>query len=105
MVSRTPALMWIAALYCNLYVKIGVASEMLQGEHRVALVPDGAAKLVGMGFEVRVLSGAGAAAGLCDEAYRDAGAVVETNRKSVLGAADVLLAGRPPTIEAGASLN
>jgi len=99
MFYRASTLRWRAAYYCNLVVKIGVASEMLQGEHRVALVPDGAAKLVGMGFEVRVLSGAGAAAGLCDEAYRDAGAVVETNRKSVLGAADVLLAVQPLTIE------
>lgn len=105
MFYRASTLRRRAAYYCNLVVKIGVASEMLQGEHRVALVPDGAAKLVGTGFEVRVLSGAGAAAGFCDEAYRDAGAVIQTNRKSVLGAADVLLAVQPLTIEDVALLN
>ena len=80
-------------------MKIGVPLETLQGEHRVALVPDGAAKLAGLGFEVRVQSDAGAGASFCDEDYRDAGAAVEADRKSVLGAADVLLAVQPPTID------
>ena len=97
--THPSTLRWRAAYYCNLVVKIGVPSETLRGEHRVALVPDGAAKLAGRGFEIRVQSDAGAAAGFCDRAYRDAGAVVEADRKSVLGAADVLLAVQPPTIE------
>ena len=96
--TRASTLRWRAAYYCNLVVKIGVPSETLQGEHRVALVPDGAAKLAGLRFEVRVQSDAGAAAGFTDKAYEDAGAVVEADRRSVLGAADVLLAVQPPTI-------
>jgi len=79
-------------------VKIGVSSETLPGERRVALVPDGAGKLAGLGFEVHVLSGAGAAAGFCDQAYRDAAAAVDDDRSQVLGAADVLLAVQPPAI-------
>src|SRR5215468_10295334 len=99
--SRLPApppARWRAAYYCNLVVKIGVSSETLPGERRVALVPDGAGKLAGLGFEVHVLSGAGAAAGFCDQAYRDAAAAVDSDRSHVLGAADVLLAVQPPAI-------
>jgi proton-translocating NAD(P)+ transhydrogenase subunit alpha len=80
-------------------VKIGVPSETLQGERRVALVPDGASRLAGYGFEVIVQSGAGAAAGFCDDAYREAGALVEADRRALLAAADVVLAVQAPVIE------
>ena len=80
-------------------VKIGVPSETLQGERRVALVPDGASRLAGYGLEVIVQSGAGSAAGFCDDAYREAGALVEADRKALLAAADVVLAVQPPVIE------
>jgi len=80
-------------------VKIGVLTETLQGERRVALVPDGAAKLAGSGFEVVVQSGAGAAADFCDDAYRDSGAALAADRESVLSTTDVLLAVQAPAIE------
>jgi NAD(P) transhydrogenase subunit alpha len=70
-------------------VKIGVLSESIPGERRVALVPDVAAKL--SGFEVIVQAGAGDAAGFDDDAYRQAGAAVETDRGAVLHSADVVL--------------
>ena len=85
-------------------VKIGVPSETLQGERRVALVPDGASRLAGYGLEVIVQSGAGAAAGFCDDAYREAGALVEADRKALLAAADVVLAVQPLVIEDVAGL-
>ena len=80
-------------------MKIGVLTETLQGERRVALVPDGAAKLAGSGFEVVVQSGAGAAADFCDDAYRDSGAALAADRESVLSTTDVLLAVQAPAIE------
>jgi len=76
-----------------------VLTETLQGERRVALVPDGAAKLAGSGFEVVVQSGAGAAADFCDDAYRDSGAVLAADRESLLSTTDVLLAVQAPAIE------
>jgi NAD(P) transhydrogenase subunit alpha len=78
-------------------VKIGVPVETLSGERRVALVPDVAAKLVAAGFEIVVQAGAGQPASFADDAYRDAGAGVEPDRKAVLGAADVVLKVQPPT--------
>jgi H+-translocating NAD(P) transhydrogenase subunit alpha len=77
-------------------VKIGVLSETVPGERRVALVPDVAAKLTG--FEVSVQSGAGEAAGFTDDAYREAGAAVEADRARLVGASDVLLSVQPPPL-------
>ena len=77
-------------------MKIGVLTETVPGERRVALVPDVAARLAA--FEVVVQSGAGDAAGFSDDAYREAGAAVQGDRGALLGAADVVLSVQPPTV-------
>ena len=77
----------------RLHVKIGVLSETVPGERRVALVPDVVAKL--SGFEVVVEPGAGSEAGFIDDAYREAGAAVEADRGALLGTADVVLSVQP----------
>jgi NAD(P) transhydrogenase subunit alpha len=77
-------------------VKIGVLSETVPGERRVALVPDVAARLAA--FEVVVQAGAGEAAGFTDDAYREAGATVEADRAALLGGADVVLSVQPPSV-------
>ena len=55
-------------------MKVGVPTETMADERRVALVPDMVAKLVKDGHEVVVQPGAGVAAGFTDDAYRAAGA-------------------------------
>ncbi len=80
-------------------VKIGVISETLQGERRVALVPDVAARLATSGFEVVVEAGAGEQAGFTDDAYRKVGVAVEADRRAMLGTADVVLSVQPPRLE------
>ncbi|NDD44030.1 MAG: alanine dehydrogenase [Synechococcaceae bacterium WB9_4xC_028] len=55
---------------------IGVPTEIKSDEQRVALTPDGARELVMQGLEVRVQSGAGAGAGISDDAFAAAGARV-----------------------------
>lgn len=57
-------------------MRIGIPTEVKEQEYRVSLTPAGAHALVEAGHEVLVESGAGAGAGLADEAYADAGAVV-----------------------------
>jgi H+-translocating NAD(P) transhydrogenase subunit alpha len=52
-------------------VRVGVPKETAQGERRVALVPEAAARLDG--FEVVVEPGAGTEAGFTDDAYRETG--------------------------------
>jgi NAD(P) transhydrogenase subunit alpha len=53
---------------------IGVPTEIVPGERRVALVPETVAKLIKAGSTVLVQRGAGDAAALPAEAYEKAGA-------------------------------
>jgi NAD(P) transhydrogenase subunit alpha len=59
-------------------VLIGVPRETSPGETRVAATPITVRSLVGLGHEVLVESGAGAAASHTDEAYTEAGARIGT---------------------------
>lgn len=68
---------------------IAVVAETTPGERRVALVPEVAARLIGLGHRVLVEAGAGAPAWFPDETYRAVGAqVVPATR---IGDADVVL--------------
>ena len=53
---------------------IGVPTEIKRDEQRVALTPDGVRERVSHGFAVRVQAGAGAGAGIDDQAFQAAGA-------------------------------
>ncbi len=74
-------------------VTIGVVAESAPDERRVAMVPEVVSRLTTTGATVIVEAGAGAAALMSDQAYRDAGAEVatadEVDRRS-----DVLLSVR-----------
>ena len=71
-------------------MKVGVPLETWPGEHRVALIPSGAAALKKSGLEVVVEHDAGLAAGFTSAAYEQAGATVAT-RDTVFATADILL--------------
>ena len=71
----------------KLSVKVAVARESRADEHRVAIVPDVAARLIAKGWEVAVEAGAGTAASFTDEAYRSAGATVVDRASLYAGAA------------------
>ncbi len=60
-------------------MRIGVPREEQPGETLVAATPKTAAKLISLGYEVIVESGAGAAAKFPDEAYQQAGATTGTS--------------------------
>ncbi|WP_152394027.1 alanine dehydrogenase [Paenibacillus guangzhouensis] len=55
---------------------IGVPKEIKNNEYRVALIPGGAAQLIGSGHKVLVEQGCGVGSGFTDEEYEAAGAVV-----------------------------
>jgi hypothetical protein len=76
---------------------LAVPKESGQGERRVAATPETVARLVGMGFEVRIESQAGLAASFADDAYVKAGATVVPDTAALWSAADLLLKVQPPT--------
>ena len=56
--------------------KVLVCKEKVEAETRVALIPDDIKRLIGMGFEFSVVSGAGLKSGISDDAYEAAGAKI-----------------------------
>ncbi|NJP45748.1 Re/Si-specific NAD(P)(+) transhydrogenase subunit alpha [Actinacidiphila epipremni] len=75
--------------------RVGVVCESGEGETRVAATAVTVAQLRGLGYEVLVESGAGLAASIADEAYREAGARIGS-RADAWGA-DVVLAVDAPS--------
>ncbi len=55
---------------------VGVVTESVPGETRVSATPETVGKLIGLGYEVVVESGAGQKASFTDEAYTSAGAAI-----------------------------
>ncbi|MCT2586926.1 Re/Si-specific NAD(P)(+) transhydrogenase subunit alpha [Actinophytocola gossypii] len=68
-------------------MKIAVVGETRPGERRVALVPGLVSRLIEVGLQVAVEPGAGAAAGITDDDYRDAGAEVDAGALAGAGVA------------------
>lgn len=77
-------------------MKIGIPKEVHEGEKRVALTPESAEKIIKLGFEVSVESGAGAAADISDAAYKAAGVKIARTAKSLWGQSDIVMKVRPP---------
>ena len=85
-------------------MRIVVSRETAAGERRVALVPESIKKLIQAGYEVAVESGAGDAAGFPDAAYREVGAALESDRRALIGSADLLLKVTAPSSDEVAAL-
>ncbi len=89
---------------------LAVPRESWPGERRVAATPETVAKLVGMGFEVRMEAEAGLGASFADADYVKAGATIVDESAVLWAAADVLLKVQPPSageadrLKAGATL-
>jgi NAD(P) transhydrogenase subunit alpha len=84
-------------------MRIGVPKEIAPGERRVALTPDGVARLVKAGHEVVVERAAGAAAFFPDELYTQAGASLSDRASDVFGGAEVLAKVQRPTLDEAAA--
>jgi NAD(P) transhydrogenase subunit alpha len=80
-------------------MEVGVPKETAPYENRVALVPDGAAKIISAGLSVSVEAGAGSGAAISDEMYRAAGATVVDGPGAILGKAGVILKVQPPSAQ------
>ncbi|HCG28456.1 MAG TPA: Re/Si-specific NAD(P)(+) transhydrogenase subunit alpha, partial [Chloroflexi bacterium] len=80
-------------------VTIGVPKEIVEGERRVALIPDAVKKYVAAGHTVLVQSRAGLEAAHTDDAYAAAGATVVPDAAAVYGQADLILKIQKPEPE------
>ncbi|MBL8486644.1 MAG: Re/Si-specific NAD(P)(+) transhydrogenase subunit alpha [Rhodocyclaceae bacterium] len=76
---------------------IGIPREVFPGEKRVATVPDVVEKLIKLGFQVKVETGAGDAANFADDTYRAAGAQVVGSAAELWSGSDIVFKVRPPT--------
>ena len=72
-------------------MKLAVPRETVEGETRVALVPESVKKLTTAGFSIMVEPGAGAKALYSDQAYAEAGAKTASSAAELLGQADMVL--------------
>jgi NAD(P) transhydrogenase subunit alpha len=72
-------------------MKISIPKERRAHERRVAASPDTVKRLVGMGLEVVVESGAGTQCSFTDEAYQASGADIAPDAGAAYGAGDIVL--------------
>jgi NAD(P) transhydrogenase subunit alpha len=77
-------------------MKVAVLREDPAQEPRVAATPETVKKLIAAGATVAVENGAGAASGLADQKYRDAGAEIAGSAQDALRDADLVLKVRRP---------
>ena len=79
-------------------MRIGVPTETMAGETRVAVTPETAKKLIAQGHTISVQSGAGVAASVTDAAYEAAGAAI-TDAAGAFGCEVVLKVRSPSAAE------
>ncbi|MBK7687043.1 MAG: Re/Si-specific NAD(P)(+) transhydrogenase subunit alpha [Rhodocyclaceae bacterium] len=79
--------------------KIGIAKEVFAGEKRVATVPEVVEKLIKLGFNVAIESGAGDAANFSDDTYRAVGAEIIQGAAALWAAADIVFKVRAPSAD------
>ena len=83
---------------------LAVTKERRAGETRVAVTPDAAKKLIALGLEVVVETGAGRAASIARRRLRGGRREVAADAAETLAGADILLKVRGPTDEEIAAL-
>jgi NAD(P) transhydrogenase subunit alpha len=85
-------------------MKLAILKERLGGETRVAASPDTVKKFKGLGLEVTVEAGAGAAARVSDADFTAAGASIAPDAAAALSGADIVLSVRAPGADAIAQM-
>jgi len=86
----------IPQLQGKAFVKVGVATEVADGEKRVSIVPSTAKRMLRHGMLVLVQSGAGNGGGFYDEEYESHGAKILPDATSIYSEADVIVKIKEP---------
>lgn len=77
-------------------MRVGIPTEVHPGERRVAATPDTVGKLIKLGFDVSVQSGAGVGARLDDALYAEAGAQIVDDAAALWAESDIVIKVRSP---------
>ena len=77
---------------------IGIPREILEGENRVALVPDVASKLIKAGFQINIQKDAGLKAGFTNDKYESSGARIIDNIEALYKDSDIILKVQRPLL-------
>jgi len=80
-------------------MQLVIPREIQPGENRVSATPETVKKLVRLGAEVVIESGAGTGAGISDADYEAAGASISSDRSALFGSADMVLRLRKPEMD------
>lgn len=80
-------------------MKIGVAKEIKNREHRVGLVPGGVRALVKDGQTVFVEKGAGLGSGITDAEFKEAGAVIVADKRKLFNDSEMIIKVKEPLEE------
>lgn len=86
----------IPSLRSSAFLKVGVVKEIAENEAKVAIVPEGAARLLKNGICVYVESNAGAAGDFYDKDYEANGAIILQTAQEVYDAVDIIVKIREP---------
>ena len=70
---------------------IGIPKEILEGENRIAIVPDVASKLIKAGFEVNIQKDAGLKAGFINDKYESSGVKIVDSVEDIYNGSDIIL--------------
>ena len=76
-------------------MRIVIPRESVAGERRTSATPETVKKMIRLGAEVAIESGAGAAVGF-DDSIAELGAEIVADRAALLGSADMVLRLRKP---------
>src|SRR5262249_15350187 len=77
-------------------MKVGIPKEIYPNECRVAATPESVQKIVKLGYEVVIETGAGDASSVSDSTYTEAGATIAADARSLYSQSDIALrAGQP----------
>ena len=94
----------LRALQATVMTRIVVPKEVDPQERRVPVIPASVDRLAKLGAAVEIEAGLGSSIGATDADYTKAGATIAMDRRSALGAADMVLRLRKPPREEIASL-
>lgn len=80
-------------------MRLVIPKESLSGERRTSATPETVKKMIRLGAEVAIESGAGAAVGFSDDIYAELGAEIVSDRTALMSSADMVLRLRKPELD------